>query len=543
MDSFFSWINLTEHIVFTLVIVILINIYLKNGKEEFFRVLVVGLKALPGVKSLIGKVLHNEVTSFVSTTALAKKNVGKESVQRMQLPKKGISPEELRNEMNILKSAEAESAKEGKIFAYVYTVIDQHWKLQSEAFDKFEEKIGHSLEHDTIVNEFLHAFLHENALNPMVFPSLRKMETEIVSMTAAMLNGDQDVVGFVTSGGTESNLMAVKTYRDMARKSRPNIRLPEIIAPITVHPTIDKAAHYFGLKVIHTPVGDDFRADVQAMKEAINENTVMLVASAPQFCHGIIDPIKELSDLAVAKGLPLHVDGCFGGFMLPWVEKLGYNIPPFDFRLPGVSSISADVHKYGYSVKGSSVIVYRNAEIRKHQIYTYPEWPGGLYGSPSMAGTRGGGTIASAWVSLKALGVDGFMDKAKELMDTTEKMMKGVKEINGLKIMGEPHMTSFAIGPSDKELDIYAVADAMEKKGWTIERNQKPSCIHCSILPRHTAIADDFIRDLKDSTAEVKENKTLAKKGTAAMYGMIGTIPDKTIVSDFLVEFFSEVYK
>lgn len=541
--SLITWINIFEHVIFTLVVVILINIYQNNGQEEFFRVLLVGLQALPGVKPLISKFLHREVTNFVSTTALAKKKNENKTVARVRLPEKGIPKEELRNEMTKLKSAEAQSTREGKIFAYIYTLEDQHFELQTEAFDKFEEKIGHSIDHDTLVMEFLHAFLHENALNPMVFPSLRQMETEIVSMTAAMLNGNEDVVGFVTSGGTESNLMAVKTFRDMAKKTRPYMKIPEIVAPTTVHPTIDKAAHYFGLKVVHTPVGADFKADVQAMKEAINENTVMLVASAPQFAHGIIDPVEEIAELALSKGIPLHVDACFGGFMLPWVEKLGYNVPPFDFRLPGVMSMSADVHKYGYSVKGSSVIMYRNSDIRKHQIYTYAEWPGGLYGSPSMAGTRGGGSIAAAWVSMRALGVDGYTTKAKDLMETTDKLKKGIAEIDGLKIMGEPHMTCFAIGSCDPDIDIYAVADVMEKKGWTMERNQKPSCIHCSILPHHTPVADDLIRDMKESTAEVKTNKTLAKKGTAAMYGMIGVVPDKTIVTDFLVEFFSEVYK
>ncbi|KAL8584197.1 hypothetical protein ACOMHN_034883 [Nucella lapillus] len=194
------------------------------------------------------------------------------------------------------------------------------------------------------------------------------METEVISMTAAMLNGSDDAVGFMTSGGTESVLMAVKAYRDRARKLYPHIKHPEIVAPPTVHPVLDKAAHYFGLTITHVPVAPDYAADPREIEKAIGPNTVLLACSAPQFCHGIVDPVEELSALAMKYGLPLHVDACFGGFMLPWVEKMGYSVPKWDFRCPGVTSISADLHKYGYCVKGASAIVYKNSALRKHQF-------------------------------------------------------------------------------------------------------------------------------------------------------------------------------
>ncbi|KAL4218090.1 hypothetical protein ACF0H5_022826 [Mactra antiquata] len=530
-----------EHAIFTLVLAVLISIYYRKGPQQFFRVIVLALKELPGVKAIIDGVLKKEVSSFVKTTSLAQDVTKSKPIVR--IPETGISFDDLRQQMKNLQKRDANPERDGNVFAYQYTLHDQNFELQEEAFDAFCEKSGHSVEHDGLVKEFFHGFMHENALNPMIYPALRLMETEVVSMTASMLHGNREVVGFLTSGGTESNLMAVKTYRDMALATRKGIGKPNIVAPITVHPTIDKAAHYFGLDIIHTPMSADFTADVKAMEEAINGDTVMLCASAPQFCHAVVDPIEDIANLALKKGLPLHVDACFGGFMLPWVEKLGYPVPKFDFRVPGVTSMSADVHKYGFCVKGASVICYKNADIRKHQIYAYSEWPGGLYGSPSMAGTRPGGNIAAAWAAMKALGEDGYMAKAKSLMDITTKMINKIKTIEGIYIMGQPCMTAFAIGSRDDAINIQAVADVMETKGWKMERNQLPDSLHCSILPHHAHIADKFLTDLEDSVKHCKDNKALAKKGTAGVYGMMANIPDKGIVTDFLVEFFSEVYK
>ncbi|KAJ8322397.1 hypothetical protein KUTeg_000047 [Tegillarca granosa] len=483
----FGWI---EHLVFTFVVAIVTSIYFRKGKDELLRMLVIVLKQLPGVEAMISSYLQREVSSFIQTTSLASKQSNKESL-KIVIPKRGISNEELKDKINTMLKSETKN-EEGRIFAYTYTLEDDHFEMQKDVFKTFEEKAGYSMEHDQVVSECFQAFMHENALNPMVYPSLRKMETEIVKMTGAMLNGDSDVVGFLTSGGTESNLMAVKAYRDRAKKLYPQITEPEIVAPITIHPTIDKAAHYFGLK-------------------AITPNTVLLAASAPQFCHGILDPIGQISQIALRKGLPFHVDACFGGFM---VEKLGYEVPPFDFRNPGVTSMSADIHKYGYSAKGASVILYKNSEYRKYQIYTYSEWPGG-------------GNIGAAWAAMQFLGEEGYMKKAQELMDTTKKLIEGITKIPGIKILGNPCMTAFAIGSNDPDVDIQVLADLMDKKGWKMERNIKPDSIHCSILPHHIPYG----------------NKSLSGKGTAGVYGMVSTVPDKSIINDFLVEFFSEVYK
>ncbi|XP_077990716.1 sphingosine-1-phosphate lyase-like [Glandiceps talaboti] len=537
-----------EHIVFTVIIAGLVGVWLNDGWHGVARSLVVFLKTVPGVQQLINIAVKSEVDSFVQQLredgggAKAQKHSQKKSV--VPIPKKGIPIDELRKEMEVAKKREVRS-HDGKIFALVYTMDDDAFKLQEDAFDMFAEKSGlNDVDHDTLLQEFHHAFMHENALNPMFFPSLRRFETEIISMTASMLNGDEDVVGSLTSGGTESILMAIKTYRDRARKLYPHIKHPEMVAPITIHPAFEKAAHYFDVTIKHIPVDDvHFKPNLAQYEKAITNNTILLLASAPHYCHGVVDPIEEIAAMATKRGLPMHVDACFGGFMLPWVEKLGYPVPKFDFRLPGVTSMSADIHKYGYGAKGASVVVYRNAEIRKYQIFAYADWPGGLFGSPSMAGTRPGGHIAASWAALKHIGEDGYLEKAKALMETTETLKKGINQISGLRILGNPSMTCFAIGASESSIDMLAVADGMEEKGWKMERQQFPTSLHCSVLPQHIGVADQLLEDLKDAAAKVKSGEIKSKPGASAMYGMLANIPDKTLVNDVIVEFFSEIYK
>jgi len=295
-------------------------------------------------------------------------------------------------------------AENGRAFAYTYTTeidMGELTKCLGSAYTTFADKSTvDNGTHDNMLSDVWNTFMHTNALNPTMYPSLRKFETEIISMTSWMLHGDDKCCGALTSGGTESILMAIKAYRDRAKKLRPYLTKPNIIVPTTIHPPFEKAGSYFGVELIHIELDQDMRVNVKLVEQAINKNTILLVGSAPQYCHGVVDPISKLSDIALSHGLPLHVDACFGGFMLPWLEKLGYKIPTFDFRIPGVTSISADVHKYGYSSKGASVILYRNEELRSHQYFAYGSWPGGLFGSPSLTGSRPGGMIAAAWAAL-----------------------------------------------------------------------------------------------------------------------------------------------
>src|SRR5512140_179189 len=307
------------------------------------------------------------------------------------LPAEGLPRKEILSLMEKLRAREEARWKEGFVSGAVYNGDEEHIRFLDQVY---------------AINS------QANPLHSDVWPSATKFEAEIISMTARMLGagagaaagkGEGAIVGSVTSGGTESILLAMKAYRDRARSAR-QIRLPEIVAPVTEHAAFDKAAQYFGMKLVKTPVGEDFRADVRAARRALTRNTAVLVGSAPCFPNGTVDPILELSELARKKGLGFHTDACLGGFILPWARRLGHPVPGFDFSLPGVTSMSCDTHKYGYAAKGTSVVLYRGEALRHHQYFTIADWPGGLYFSPTMAGSRPGALIASAWASLVSTG-------------------------------------------------------------------------------------------------------------------------------------------
>ena len=277
--------------------------------------------------------------------------------ERVHIPGHGREHAELLGDMEGMRTGDADWRK-GRTFSLVYHASDAH---------------------HTLIRRASELYFAENALNPMAFRSLKRMEAEVVQMTASMLNGPATCVGTMTTGGTESILMAVKAARDKARADKPWIGSPEVVAPSTIHVALDKAAHYFGLKVRYVDVGSDFRADAAAMEAAVGRNTVLLFASAPQYPHGVVDPIEALGEIAQRRGLPFHVDACIGGFVLPWVEKLGHPIPRFDFRVLGVTSMSADLHKYGYAAKGASVVLYRDMTYLRHQFFVSTDWSGGIY--------------------------------------------------------------------------------------------------------------------------------------------------------------------
>lgn len=380
-----------------------------------------------------------------------------------------------------------------------------------------------------------------NGLNPMAFKSLKRLETEVVGMTADLLHGGGDACGIVTSGGTESCLLAVKTYRDMARKKQ-GIRQPEMILPESAHVAWDKGAQYFKVKPVRIPLDRGFRVDAKKVAQAVTRNTVMIVGSAPAYPHGVVDPIGELGEIALSQNVPLHVDACVGGYLLPFVEALGYPVPSFDFRVPGVTSISADTHKYGYGAKGASTILYRNMGMMEHQIFIATEWPGGVFASPGLLGTRPGSGVAAAWAAMQAMGREGYLAHARTIMDTTRKLMKGINAIDGLRVLGKPEMSLFAYGAVEKKLGIYAVADQMEKKGWHIDRQQKPESLHAMVTPRHRDAADQYLRDLSDSVAEVRADPRLAARGGAATYGMVAKVPFRKTVKKNVLEMMRQMY-
>ena len=297
-------------------------------------------------------------------------------------------------------------------------------------------------EHIDFLNRVYALQSQSNPLHSDLFPSASKFESEIVSMTAHMLGANQtkdDVCGVVSSGGTESILLAMKTYRDRGRELH-NIFRPNIVIPVTAHAAFDKAGEYFKIKIKRIPVDENYQADLRAIKKASNGNTICIVGSAPNFPNGIVDPIEKMSEISLERGIGFHVDACLGGFVLPFAEKLGYPIKPFDFRLPGVTSMSADTHKYGYAPKGTSVILYRNPELRQYQYYTIADWPGGLYFSPTFAGSRPGALSAACWAAMLSMGEDGYKDSIQKILETAKAMKKGIDEINELKIIGEGHL-------------------------------------------------------------------------------------------------------
>ena len=403
-------------------------------------------------------------------------------------------------------------------------------------------------EHIAFMNEVYALNSQMNTMHADLWPSAVKYDAEVVAMTADMLNAGEaerlhpgtKVCGSVTSGGTESILMAMKSYRDWARQKK-GIKHPNIVIPITAHPAFDKAGHYFGIKVIRTAVGPDYRADVKAMKKAINKNTIALVGSAPGFPHGVVDPIPEMSNLARERGIGFHTDACLGGFIVPWAEKLGYPVPVIDFRLPGVTSISVDTHKYGYAAKGTSVVLYRHPSLRRFQYFTATDWPGGLYASPTMAGSRSGALVAVAWAVMVKLGRDGYMDAARRILETGAKVREGIDAIPGLYVLGDP---LWVIAFASDEVDIFRVFDAMTDRGWSLNGLQFPSAIHIAITLRHTqpGVVERFLADLADSVNEVR-SQPATSGGMAPVYGMAASIPFRGMVDDILRRYLDLLYK
>jgi sphinganine-1-phosphate aldolase len=437
-----------------------------------------------------------------------------------QIPSKGVDKQELLAAMDTMREQDGDW-KQGRTWSLVYYAGEDHYDLLKQAHNKF---------------------FSENGLNPMVFQSLKKMEADVVRMTASMLHGDEQSVGTMTSGGTESILMAVKAARERAKKLKIWPAEPEIVAPRSIHVALDKAAHYFGLKVRYAPLDENFQVDVDAMRKLVNRNTVLLAASAPQYAHGMIDPIEEIGKIALEHKLPLHVDACFGGFFLPWMEKLGYELPLWDFRVPGVTSISADVHKYGYGAKGASVLIYRDMSYLKHQFFVSTNWPGGIYASPSMPGTRPGGPIAAAWAAMQALGEEGYLALAKDTMEAVEALKAGVAGIEGLKILGCEHAPMICVGSSDPDVDLYAVVDQLQDKGWRVDRQQNPASFHCSVTGHHKAFVDAFLEDLAQAAAHVKAHPELKNEGQAPMYGMMAKIPFRGAVKYSVLKVMEGMY-
>jgi sphinganine-1-phosphate aldolase len=402
-------------------------------------------------------------------------------------------------------------------------------------------------EHYAFLNRVFSLYSYVNLIQRDICPSGTKFESEIISMTANMLHGgaaqehdpNDDVCGTVTSGGSESIYNALFVYREWARKEK-GISEPEMVVPTTLHPAFFKAGHYMGIKIIPVPVNEHFEADVQAMRDLINDNTIAIAGSAGSYPHGVIDPFEQLSEVALEHGIGLHVDGCLGGFILPWIEKLGYDIPLFDFRLPGVTSVSCDTHKYGYALKGTSVVLYRNKNLLRNQFFSMADWAGGLYASPTVQGSRSGGLSAATWAAMVTMGEDGYLKAARAIMDTSDAIRAGISGIPEIKILGK---STFLIAMGSDVVDIYHVNDALASKGWRMNGCQNPPGFHFCITLRNTlpGVAETFVRDLQDAVLYAKDPPQ-RMPASGALYGLAGTPDGKGMIEQGMLAFIEATY-
>ena len=369
-----------------------------------------------------------------------------------------------------------------------------------------------------VAEEAYRRFSGANALNTAAFPSLRQMQGEVIEMAGMWLGSPATAAGYFTSGGTESILMAVKAARDQFR-TEASITHPNIVLPTSAHAAFDKAAAYFGVELRRVDVLPTWRADVAAMSERIDKNTIMIVGSAPQYPQGVIDDIPALAALAQRQNINCHVDACMGGVSLAYLGKLGHQIPPWNLQIDGVTSISVDLHKFGYTSKGASVIMYADKRLRSYQGFFTDQWLGGVYASSGMLGTKSGGAIAAAWAVMHFLGDDGYLGLTQSARVATEKL--------GHHISGHPHLSLLAqpdalllsfIANDPQRLNVYAVADEMWKRGWYIDRQEPPQSLHCTVNAVHESVIDAMLIDLDACILSVLDT---GKSGDVGAYGTL----------------------
>jgi glutamate/tyrosine decarboxylase-like PLP-dependent enzyme len=354
-----------------------------------------------------------------------------------------------------------------------------------------------------------------NGLNADAFPSLKKFQADVVATVNRWVHGDETSAGFMTSGGTESILLAVKAARERGRREF-GITQPNVVLPTSAHAAFEKACYYFGLESRRVPVRADWRADVEATRQAIDANTVLIVGSAPQYPQGVVDPIVDLAAIARERNINCHVDACMGGVTLTFLERLGENIPLWDFRVDGVTSISVDLHKYGYTSKGASVIMHRNRQLRSYQTFVTDNWLGGFYGSSGVLGTKSGGPMASAWAVMNYLGDEGYLRLTESARATTRQLADAIEKIDGLHLRAYPDSTLLSFGAQN--FDVFAVADELAKTGWYVDRQAPPDSLHCTVNAVHHQVIEEFIVDLSHAVTKVRD---AGSTGTVGAYGTI----------------------
>lgn len=477
--------------------------------------------------------MRNKVDQEIQKT---KRTIEKELIRNndhivdfIELPPTGMSMDLVLNELEKLDTSIPHSDwEDGRVSGAVYHGGQDLIHLQALAFEKF---------------------CVSNQLHPDVFPGLRKMESEVVSMILKMFNAPEDTgCGTTTSGGTESLLLACLSAKMYGERFR-GIKEPEMVVPITAHAGFNKAAYYFGIKLRHVNLDPiTYKVDLRKMERMINRNTVLLVGSVPNFPHGIGDDIVGIGNLAVKYNIPLHVDCCLGSFIVAFMEKAGYgeDIEPFDFRVPGVTSISCDTHKYGFAPKGSSVIMYRNEILRMQQYYIESDWVGGLYGSPTLAGSRPGALVAGCWATMINLGESGYIESCKEIIGAARKLKGYIQDrLPALEIVGDPKFSVISF-KSDK-VDVYELSDRLNKRGWHLSTLQKPAALHLAVTKLTVKSIDGLCQDLTDIVYEMlsdpNHKKSISDDGTSALYGVAGSVKTTGVVDKLIVGFLDALYK
>lgn len=410
------------------------------------------------------------------------------------LPEKGISKQEIFAQLK-QKQQQDFDWRTGRIFCSVYLAGKEIEEIAKEAYSMF---------------------LTENPVDPTLFPSLRDMETEVVAMCSEVLQGGENAVGTLTTGGTESILLAVKTAKNRAKALNPTQTEFELIIPYSIHSAFFKACDYFEVTPIVIPLTPDFKADAKAAENAISKNTILIAASAPSYVFGVVDPIKEIGVIALNNNLLFHIDACIGGVVLGFNRLAGLeNVPEFDFSVPGVTSISMDLHKYGYTAKGCSVLMHKDKTYRKHQYYACSEWTGYTLVNPTILSTKTGGPIAAAWAVMNFLGKEGYCDISRKTMNTTHRFIEGINAIDGLQVVGKPEVSLFSF--TTTKGNPYDLFDELNEKRWFVQfqlsNEYCPANLHLTVSKIHETLVDEFLIDLKACHEKVQK-KGLVKKAT-----------------------------
>jgi len=492
------------------------DFYCQLRHRGVLRVFFEAAKSLPILKECVAR---EKAKLIAKLDADLRKKIAANPPRVAELPQNGLSCKEILSEADSRQARDTRQLmKASRMSGAVYMADQEHFDLLCSIYS---------------------SFVHANPLHADAFPSVARMEAEVVSMTASLLGGcsatNPDVCGLMTSGGTESILTAIRATRDYMRVTR-HIRRPEMIVAVSAHAAVYKAAEYFNIQIVRVPVDKHFRMDVSATARAIGKNTILIYASAPGYPHGAIDPVEDLAALAKKRGVCLHVDACLGGFVLPFIPSSNQStLPLFDFRAPGVTSLSVDTHKYGLSQKGSSVVLYASSLLRQYQYTAVMDWSGGLYISPSQPGSRSGGLIAQTWASLLHLGRNGYQVIANRIFRAAVLLRDGISHIHGLQVLGSDVSMVVAWGSSDPLLDIYVVNDIMITKGWHLSVLHTPAALHMCITPANLECVSELLNDLKAAVDETRNSSDgEISGGKAPIYGLAGALPDRDLVGDIL---------